>query len=136
MFIQSSISWPLLVETTAIPLSSRFFKEFSITTCINCRKWYKTKYYESFLPCTWKYLWYYMKLSLLDKSLHFQWYNVKLEKLPKALASKFVQLDPDEDTQNFIRYSEEKSDWIFTQIWHSIAKAFLGWFMSQTSING
>lgn len=66
----------------------------------------------------------------------FQWYRVKLERLPESLAASFVQLDPDEDTQHFIRQSEEKSEWIYTQIWHSIAKAFLGWFMTQTSING
>lgn len=76
------------------------------------------------------------KLLIFIYLFYLQWYNVRLEKLPQTLASKFVQLNPDEDTENFIQQSEEKSEWIFTQIWHSIAKAFLGWFMSQTSING
>lgn len=65
-----------------------------------------------------------------------QWYRCKLEKLPEELSWRFVQLEPDEDTLEFLERSEEKSDWILTQLWHSLAKAFLSFFMTQTSING
>ncbi|RZC32602.1 DREV domain containing protein [Asbolus verrucosus] len=64
------------------------------------------------------------------------WYHCDLDKLPDDLSTKFVELGPDEETIKFLQQSEEKSDWIPTQIWHSIVKAFLGWFMTQTSING
>lgn len=73
---------------------------------------------------------YYAFLFLL------QWYQCNLDELPKDIASKFVQLSFDEDTETFLKLSEEKSDWIFTQLWHSVLKTFLGFFMSQTSING
>jgi hypothetical protein len=66
----------------------------------------------------------------------FQWYHCDLSRVPAELASKFVELGPDDDTIQFLQRSEEKSDWILTQIWHSIVKTFLGWFMTQTSING
>jgi hypothetical protein len=72
-------------------------------------------------------------LSQFDKS---QWYHCDLSRVPAELASKFVELGPDDDTIQFLQRSEEKSDWILTQIWHSIVKTFLGWFMTQTSING
>ncbi|VEN46211.1 unnamed protein product [Callosobruchus maculatus] len=68
--------------------------------------------------------------------LRIQWYHCQLLKLPASLASSFVQLGPDNDTIEFLEQSEKKSDWILTQIWHSIVKAVLGFFMPQTSING
>ncbi|KAJ3663278.1 hypothetical protein Zmor_007581 [Zophobas morio] len=68
--------------------------------------------------------------------LSVQWYHCDLSKLPPDLSSKFVELGPDDDTIKFLQQSEEKSDWVLTQIWHSIVKVFLGWFMTQTSING
>jgi hypothetical protein len=68
--------------------------------------------------------------------LKVQWYHCDLSRVPAELASKFVELGPDDDTIQFLQRSEEKSDWILTQIWHSIVKTFLGWFMTQTSING
>ncbi|XP_022901600.2 protein-L-histidine N-pros-methyltransferase [Onthophagus taurus] len=72
-------------------------------------------------------------LSTIDKK---QWYQCNLANMPSNISSKFVQLEPDEDTNQFISQSEEKSDSLFVQIWHTIAKAFLSLFMSQTSING
>ncbi|XP_023012348.1 protein-L-histidine N-pros-methyltransferase [Leptinotarsa decemlineata] len=72
-------------------------------------------------------------LSNFDKR---KWYQCDLSEVPSSLASKFVQLDPDQDTLDFLEESEKKSDWILTQMWHSLAKLFLGWFMTQTSING
>ncbi|XP_060534939.1 protein-L-histidine N-pros-methyltransferase isoform X2 [Cylas formicarius] len=70
------------------------------------------------------------------KKLGIEWYQCDLNSLPPAIASKFVQLGPDNDTIKFLEESEKKSDWILTQIWHTIVKAVLGWFMTQTSING
>ncbi|KAF5273222.1 hypothetical protein FQA39_LY07553 [Lamprigera yunnana] len=72
-------------------------------------------------------------LETFDKSL---WYQCDLRQLPKDVAECFVQMQADKDTLNFLQHAEDKSDWILTQIWHSLAKAFLGWFMTQTSING
>jgi hypothetical protein len=48
----------------------------------------------------------------------------------------FLPLGVDKETELFLDLSCHKSDWIFTQLWHSVAKAILGWFMTQTSING
>ncbi|XP_017785573.1 PREDICTED: methyltransferase-like protein 9 [Nicrophorus vespilloides] len=64
------------------------------------------------------------------------WYHCEIHNLPDDLLHKFIQLEPDEATLKFLEKSEEKSEWIFTQIWHMMAKAFMGWFMTQTSING
>uniref|UniRef100_A0A1Y1KNU0 Methyltransferase-like protein 9 n=1 Tax=Photinus pyralis TaxID=7054 RepID=A0A1Y1KNU0_PHOPY len=72
-------------------------------------------------------------LDAFDKSL---WYQCDLRQLPQDIAESFVQMHPDSDTLSFLQKAEDKSDWILTQIWHSLAKAFLGWFMTQTSING
>lgn len=66
----------------------------------------------------------------------FQWYHCDLRHVPKDLAERFVQLEADEDTLVFLQQAEDKSEWVLTQIWHSVAKALLGWFMTQTSING
>lgn len=65
-----------------------------------------------------------------------QWYHCDLDKLPTSLSSKFIQLNPDQDTIKFLEQSEKKSEWLLTQLWHSLVKLFLGWFMTQTSING
>ena len=94
------------------------------------------------------------ELEALDKS---KWYKVDLdvvkkqeqtvfEKLKKEaktigdsldkISDKFVQLDADEDTLDFISTSSEKSDWVLTQLWHNIAKSFLSWAYCQTDING
>ncbi|XP_028135399.2 protein-L-histidine N-pros-methyltransferase isoform X1 [Diabrotica virgifera virgifera] len=65
-----------------------------------------------------------------------KWYQCHLDSLPALISTKFVQLGPDQETINFLDQSEKKSDWLFTQIWHSVVKLFLGVFMTQTSING
>jgi hypothetical protein len=56
--------------------------------------------------------------------------------MPDSIRERFLRLEVDKETELFLDQSCHKSDWIFTQLWHSIAKAFLGWFMTQTSING
>ncbi|XP_018324442.1 methyltransferase-like protein 9 [Agrilus planipennis] len=81
----------------------------------------------------------YEKQKIDDYLTHFdksQWYKCNLTKLSSEITSHFVQLNVDEETSCFLKQSEEKSDWIFTQLWHSIAKVLLGWFMTQTSVNG
>ena len=45
-------------------------------------------------------------------------------------------MDCDEETQKFLNLCYEKSDWLFTQMFHSFAKSVLCLFMSSTSVNG
>ncbi|XP_019766969.1 protein-L-histidine N-pros-methyltransferase isoform X1 [Dendroctonus ponderosae] len=64
------------------------------------------------------------------------WYQCDLTQLHPDVARTFVQLDPDQDTISFLEEAERKSQWVLTQLWHTVVKMFLGWFMTQTSING
>nr|CAD7589347.1 unnamed protein product [Timema genevievae] len=64
------------------------------------------------------------------------WYAVDRSKLPEPVLSRFLQLSPDHETEQFLEEAVHKSDWVFTQLWHSVARSFLGFFMTQTSING
>ncbi|XP_046396755.1 protein-L-histidine N-pros-methyltransferase [Ischnura elegans] len=73
------------------------------------------------------------RLEDFDKS---KWYECDLRDMPTHLAERFVQMGLDEETEAFLDQSRAKSDWIFTQLWHSFARSILGWFMTQTSING
>jgi hypothetical protein len=66
----------------------------------------------------------------------FQWYQCDTSSVPHSIRQRFLHLGVDKETELFLDQSCHKSGWIFTQLWHSIAKAFLGWFMTQTSING
>lgn len=69
-----------------------------------------------------------------DKSA---WYRVDLNNITDpVLAGKFVQSHCDEESQAFISQSVEKSNWLLTQIWQSLAKRILSLFYSQTDING
>ena len=80
-----------------------------------------------------------------DKS---HWYHVEASKIENSteeseagssqIMSKFIQLGPDEETIKFIRQSIEKTDQIFTQMWHNLAKSILKGFFgyTQTDING
>ncbi|XP_069954320.1 protein-L-histidine N-pros-methyltransferase [Cherax quadricarinatus] len=63
-------------------------------------------------------------------------YEVDELALIDDVRERFVQLGMDEETQQFLDSCFEQSEWLLTQIWHSIAKAFLGMFMTQTSVNG
>lgn len=67
---------------------------------------------------------------------HEYWYSVDLSKFSEEICSKFLQFNQDEETTLFLNNCYEKSDWIFTQLGHSFCKSVLGWFMSNTSING
>jgi len=65
------------------------------------------------------------------------WYEVNLANIKDdRILSKFIQLDADKETQEFIDQSVDKSDWILTQIYHNFAKAVLSMLYTQTDING
>ncbi|XP_041454107.1 methyltransferase-like protein 9 [Lytechinus variegatus] len=64
------------------------------------------------------------------------WYSCDTSKLPDWLASKFVQSNLDQRTEAFLDGCYEKSGWMLTQMWHSLAKSALSFFMSTTSVNG
>ncbi|XP_047134836.1 protein-L-histidine N-pros-methyltransferase isoform X1 [Hydra vulgaris] len=65
-----------------------------------------------------------------------QWYSVNTEKLSRNVALKFEEQSFDAGTKRFLDNCYKKSDYIFTQFFHSIARTFLGWFMSMTTVNG
>lgn len=66
-----------------------------------------------------------------------QWYRVDLSLIrDESLRSRFVQSELDEDTEDFLNRSTEKSGWLGTQILHAVARLFLGWFVTKTSLNG
>lgn len=67
---------------------------------------------------------------------HNEWYRVNKDRLSPELMSKFVQLNPDDETKQFLSSSIEKSSWVWTQCWYLIAKAVLRHFWSVTDING
>lgn len=63
------------------------------------------------------------------------WYQCNLNVLPASLCDTFLKLNFDEDTSTFVDMCYDKADWFFTQLYHSIFRSILGWFMTQTSIN-
>lgn len=67
---------------------------------------------------------------------HSYWYFVKRSSLPADLCDNFIQFNQDSETMDFLENCYEKSDWVFMQIYHSIVKSVLSWFMETTSING
>ncbi|XP_075528632.1 protein-L-histidine N-pros-methyltransferase [Dermacentor variabilis] len=73
-------------------------------------------------------------LERLDKT---QWYSIDAEQLEdEFLRSRFVQCELDAETQAFLDRSTEKSNWLGTQILHAVARLFLGWFLTKTTLNG
>lgn len=67
---------------------------------------------------------------------HSFWYTVDIEKLNDNIKNKFVLFDEDEETKYFLAQCVEKSDQIFTQMYHLFSSFLLGWVMTKTSING
>ena len=66
-----------------------------------------------------------------------QWYKVNVEALEPQAAELFLQLDyTDAETQVFLERCQERSDAVFTQLFHLVARTLLAPFVSQTSING
>ncbi|VDK88347.1 unnamed protein product [Dibothriocephalus latus] len=67
-------------------------------------------------------------------SNHEYWYNVRNEYLSPELMKIFVQSEQDEETTNFLEGCYEKSDWFFTQLYHSISKSILTWLLNRGSM--
>jgi len=65
-----------------------------------------------------------------------KWYFIDVHALPKHVRRKFEASSYDTGTEDFIESCYEKSDWLFTQIYHSLARMLLGFFMSMTTVNG
>lgn len=66
----------------------------------------------------------------------FQWYHVDLHQVPAEVRRLFLQLTIDEESRQFLDSCLDKSDSLLTQIWHSVVKGILRWFLTQTDING
>lgn len=89
--------------------------------------------------------WYVYK-HLLDQFTHhhpplffsqfFQWYTLS-KSLPEKYQSKFLSLEkPDDITLSWLEQAKQLSSNLWLQLWHLAARLFLGFFMTQTSING
>lgn len=65
-----------------------------------------------------------------------QWYELS-RLLPAKYQNKFVKIEePDPTTLQWIHEAKEMSGRFWLQIWHLVARMFLGCFMTQTSVNG
>ncbi|KAJ8283946.1 hypothetical protein COCON_G00027960 [Conger conger] len=72
-----------------------------------------------------------------DATEQFQeWYHCCLVKLGEDVRPLFLQSYMDQDTKAFLRQSEEKSGWMFTQLYYSFMSTVLSPIVSRTSING
>nr|XP_023687013.1 methyltransferase-like protein 9 isoform X1 [Paramormyrops kingsleyae] len=65
-----------------------------------------------------------------------EWYRCCPDSLGESLRPLFVQSHLDPDTQAFLKCSEEKSGWLFTQLYHSFFSTIFSPIVSRTSING
>ncbi|XP_066289434.1 protein-L-histidine N-pros-methyltransferase-like isoform X4 [Branchiostoma lanceolatum] len=65
-----------------------------------------------------------------------EWYSCDVSLLSETLQPKYLPLHFDTETEEFLQGSREKSDWVFTQIFHSVVSTLLSMFVSVTSING
>ncbi|KAF4517675.1 hypothetical protein B566_EDAN004969 [Ephemera danica] len=65
-----------------------------------------------------------------------QWYECDTRLLGSEALALWMPMSLDAETNQFLDLSCQKSDWIVTQMWHSLASAILSWFMTRTSING
>jgi len=65
-----------------------------------------------------------------------QWYTLETSSMSDELKKKFLQSTEDEETKEFLTNCYEKAEWIFMQLYHSLARSLLSWFMSSTSVNG
>ncbi len=65
------------------------------------------------------------------------WYECQQAKLSAPMWERYVPGSMDEETKRFLEQSVDKSDWLFTQLWHNLAKSVLATLRySQTDING
>lgn len=64
------------------------------------------------------------------------WYRLE-HQLPENFQSKFVPLHhPDKTTVDWLEKAKESSANIWLQLWHTLARTILQFFMTQTDING
>lgn len=49
---------------------------------------------------------------------------------------KFIQFDVDEESQEFLESCNDKTNYVFTQMAHTVIKNVLRFFISVTTING
>lgn len=64
------------------------------------------------------------------------WYRTN-QPLPQCFQEKFVPLErPDDITVTWLEKAKHLSANIWLQLWHTIARVFLGFFMTQTDVNG
>lgn len=67
---------------------------------------------------------------------HSKWYEVNLDNMSPDIAAKFKKMSYDNETDQFIQNCYRKSEWLFTHLFNAIARAFLGLFLTSTSVNG
>lgn len=68
--------------------------------------------------------------------ISLQWYTLS-KPLPDQYQSKFFPLEkPDDITLSWLEQAKQLSGNLWLQLWHLTARLFLGFFMTQTSING
>lgn len=75
-------------------------------------------------------------LSDLDTIDVTKWYRCNPDQLEESLRPLFIQNQLDVDTRAFVEQSEEKSTYLFTQIYYSLVSTILSPLVSRTSING
>uniref|UniRef100_A0A0K8TKH8 Putative methyltransferase-like protein 9 n=1 Tax=Tabanus bromius TaxID=304241 RepID=A0A0K8TKH8_TABBR len=64
------------------------------------------------------------------------WYTLN-KPLSERFQSKFISFErPDDITLNWLEKAKSVSANIWLQIWHTVARVFLGLFMTQTDVNG
>ncbi|KAI9557452.1 hypothetical protein GHT06_017280 [Daphnia sinensis] len=82
----------------------------------------------------------YSKILVDEEFKNFdrtKWYKVNVEALEPEADELFLELDSaDAETQVFLERCQERSDAVFTQLFHLVARTLLAPFVSQTSING
>lgn len=65
-----------------------------------------------------------------------QWYKLS-QILPEKYQSKFISLEePDDITLSWLEKAKQTSANLWLQIWHILARFFLGFFLTQTDVNG
>ncbi|CAF0842731.1 unnamed protein product [Adineta ricciae] len=73
-------------------------------------------------------------LKSIDRT---KWYRLsRSDLLHDEYRERFYQLNEDEDTQFFLKQSEEKSENVFLQMIHTLFASLLTLFMTRTSANG
>lgn len=64
-------------------------------------------------------------------------HSEKLDNLaPMQVLDRFIEMYEDDATKHFISNAIDQADSVILQLWRSIAKSLMGFFYSQTDING